>query len=297
MKIFIGWSGETSHQVALALRDWLPKVIQTMKPYVSSEDIAKGVRWSTTLAVELQTSSFGIICVTRENASSPWINFEAGALSKEIEKSLVVPFLFGLKTSDIEGPLTQFQGVVNEEQEIAKLLTSINDAQPEPQQLDKMVLNDSFQLRWPKLKERLDEIAHDQAHRPTPRTRDTHEVLEELLNLARTQNIDAGRFWEASFEFQKEFVRDQNGRFKELAGIVGSLARGIESLHRKLSEASTNLPAGNLEYLKRLTLDLAGSGETGSAERSANELAEPVSRLQKALINRDRSDKEKDKQK
>ena len=42
MKVFLGWSGETSHNVALALSDWLPKVIQAIRPFVSSEDIAKG---------------------------------------------------------------------------------------------------------------------------------------------------------------------------------------------------------------------------------------------------------------
>jgi hypothetical protein len=118
MKVFLGWSGETSHKIALALHNWLPRVIQDIKPYISSEDIAKGARWSTEIANELQTTNYGIICVTKENIGSPWINFESGALSREIGKSFVTPFLFQLKPSDIQGPLAQFQAVVNEKDEI-----------------------------------------------------------------------------------------------------------------------------------------------------------------------------------
>jgi YD repeat-containing protein len=100
IKVFLGWSGDTSQRVASAFHNWLPKVIQAIKPYISTEDIAKVARWSSEIAKELQNTNYGIVCVTKQNLNSAWINFEAGALSREIEKSFVTPpFLFDLRPS------------------------------------------------------------------------------------------------------------------------------------------------------------------------------------------------------
>ena len=87
MKVFISWSGSKSQEVAKVLKQWIPCVIQSVEPYFSCADIDKGARWSTDIAKELQDASFGILCVTKDNLSSSWLNFEAGALSKSIEQS------------------------------------------------------------------------------------------------------------------------------------------------------------------------------------------------------------------
>ena len=94
MKVFISWSGELSHRLALNFQAWLPNVIHTLETWVSSEDIAKGVQWGVALSKELDQNSVGILCITRQNVSSPWINYEAGALAKHLEESRVIPFVF-----------------------------------------------------------------------------------------------------------------------------------------------------------------------------------------------------------
>lgn len=73
MKVFISWSGERSQALAQAV------------------------------ASELEASNFGLICVTPENVSELWVLFEAGALAKSMKGARVVPLLFNLDFSDING--------------------------------------------------------------------------------------------------------------------------------------------------------------------------------------------------
>lgn len=194
MKVFISWSGPLSHQVALALREWLPSVIQSIDPYVSSEDIDKGARWSTDIAAELEKSAYGILCVTRDNLEAPWINFEAGALSKSVDKSRVSPFLFGLKRSDVKaGPLLQFQSTVTESHDVLKLVASLN-ASCDPPLLEEQRLITIFNVWWPeldaKLKQILDSATSEAKTAALENKVETGsgEILEEILELARQQN-------------------------------------------------------------------------------------------------------------
>lgn len=81
MKLFISWSGETSQQIALQLRKWLPLILPAAKPFITSTDIDKGAKWLGEIHSELEASNFGIVCLTPDNIRSQWLAFEAGALS------------------------------------------------------------------------------------------------------------------------------------------------------------------------------------------------------------------------
>ena len=160
MKVFISWSGDISHKVAMeaVLYGWLPDVIQSIDPYVSSEDIHKGTRWIMDISTELEKSAFGILCVTKDNLNAPWLNFEAGALSRSAKKGRVAPFLFGVDLSEIkESPLGQFQATTFDKADVKKLLDSLNTAGDTPL-LDKGRLNGAFGRLWPDLEARLNEI-------------------------------------------------------------------------------------------------------------------------------------------
>lgn len=195
MKVFISWSGTVSHKVATVIRDWLPSVIQSIEPYVSSEDIDKGARWSTDIAGELNASAYGLVCLTKGNVNAPWINFEAGALGKSIDKSRVSPFLFRLKRSEVEGPILQFQSTIFERDDVLKLLKSINGACAQ-EALEDARLEKAFDVWWPQLEKQLSAIpdtsdGEDEkaAYAPEDKTADqSARVLEEILELSRNNH-------------------------------------------------------------------------------------------------------------
>lgn len=188
MKVFISWSGNTSHRVALVFREWLPSVIQSIEPYVSSEDIDKGARWSTDIAKELENSTFGVLCVTRENLHAPWLSFEAGALSKTMDKSFVTPFLFDIKRSEVNGPILQFQSTIFEKSDIKKLLQTLNKACGDSGISDAR-LDRAFDVWYPTLEselQKLHEQGEDEVEDASIDSDDhTSAIIEEILELSR----------------------------------------------------------------------------------------------------------------
>lgn len=190
MKIFISWSGGASKKVAEVIRDWLPTVLQTVKPYFTPSDIEKGTRWSADIAQELDDSMAGIFCVTKENINSQWLMFEAGAISKKVEQSLVCPILIGLDNSDINGPLTQFQTTLFEKLDFKKLVSDLNKANTE-NVLQESVLHTVFEKFWPELEEKILAILNTEGLENSHGVdiRSDREVLEEILDLSRALAI------------------------------------------------------------------------------------------------------------
>ena len=156
MKIFISWSGERSKKIAEKLKQWLSLVIQTTKPFVSSKDIPTGELWRTKIAKELQGSDFGIICITQENKLSPWILFESGALSKNMD-SKVVPLLFGISMSEISNnPLSAFQSLEYSKEAMKKLVYDINEVAEH--QIERPHLDLLFDIMFPSLQHDIEKV-------------------------------------------------------------------------------------------------------------------------------------------
>lgn len=183
MQVFISWSGQRSQAVAEALRDWLPKAIQELDPWISSVDIEKGAMWPKELAERLESTDFGIICVTINNQDSRWLQFEAGALAKAVDRTHIVPLLIGIDKSSLLQPLSLFQAAALQRDDIARLLTTLNKTLGS-KSLREKALEEIFQVWWPKLEERLAGIPSDDVSPVTERPE--RDLLEEILGIVRS---------------------------------------------------------------------------------------------------------------
>lgn len=183
-EIFISWSGPQSKFVAEALYDWIPRVIQSVNPWMSSEDIHAGDRWFIEISKKLENSDFGIICITPENLTSPWLLFEAGALAKTItDENFVCPYLIKLNPTDFKSPLNHFQSVKATEDDTFKLIKSINNVLGE-NSLNEGQLKDTFNHFWPDLSAKLENLPNSEVEEELKR--DDSDILSEILELVRS---------------------------------------------------------------------------------------------------------------
>jgi Protein of unknown function (DUF3553) len=142
----------------------------------------KGARWSTEIASQLEVCCVGLICLTPENLSAPWLLFEAGAISKILDKAFVCPYLMNLQPTDLQGPLAQFQATTTEKEETRKLLYTINKALGD-RAVQRSQVNAAFEKWWPDLDSQLQAISTMQLSIPPKRP--DRERLEEVLETVR----------------------------------------------------------------------------------------------------------------
>lgn len=272
MKVFISWSGERSKALAIALKEWIPLILQYAKPWVSEKDIAAGERWAQAISGELDSSNFGILCITPENLSSEWILFEAGALSKSMLDSKVIPLLFGLELSDLSGPLSQFQALKVDQQgvtDVIKAINAVSETKAAEATIDQLV-----PALWPQLQRKIEDIP---GKAPVGKhMRPQGEILEELVTQVRGLGTRMRAFdpdiVDRDLDYSGRMYRDLDRHMIEqlmydvedfpagdlslliLAGVVREgipwLAEVLVECHRDLKNAS---PEEARQILYRLT--------------------------------------------
>ena len=204
MKIFISWSGVLSYEIGATIRDWLPNVIQATKPYFSPEDIEKGARWFGEISNELEASTVGLLCLTPSNLEAPWLIFEAGALAKSMDKTHVIPMLFGVKKSELKGPLLQFQAADFNKDEFLRVVKTINSSIKE-NALKTSVLENVFDKWWPDLKAKIKQIMKNKPTEEEIVSRSDRDLIEEILDILRYAHYQAGSVFHPGLIFSLVF--------------------------------------------------------------------------------------------
>ena len=187
MKVFISWSGELSKEIAESLKKWIPCMIQTTEVFFSPDDIEKGENWDAKIASELLTCKYGIVCLTDENVSAPWIHLEAGALAKTLE-SRVATLMINVSPTDIKGPLSRYQATKIDQKDFYQLICDINSQSDNPNKQD--VLETLFNNLWKSISDELNSIIKKYQSNSTSKKKQINnsEAIEEILLLLRKQN-------------------------------------------------------------------------------------------------------------
>ena len=188
MRVFLSWSGDISRAMAFALRDWLGMIVQTVEPWMSERDIAPGEPWADVLSHELENTRYGIVCLTRDNISSPWLAFEAGALAKAVGRQRVVPLLADLSPSELKGPLSQFQAIRAKRSGVRSLVGDL--ATQSKSKLTEKRLDTLFEKLWPDLHVQFKGILQAKGHAPEVAAR--HRILVETL-LEQSKEAEVGK--------------------------------------------------------------------------------------------------------
>ncbi len=247
-KIFISWSGSPSREVAILLESylkiWIP--FPNVEWFLSSSTesgIESGDRFMRTLDKNLQESDFGILVLTKNNIDSPWILFEAGAISKNVEISKVVPFLINRDINDIEKPLNSFHYVDLEEDKILKLIITITKYIFSGKEISvelKIQLENKLRNTWEKFISSINQCINDNTNKIDEITKDVKSFMmdesayEQILSKRETH--------------LKELIDslDQNNEKRII--IVGGISTTLRSEEtiKKLSIWLINNPGSNL---------------------------------------------------
>lgn len=271
-RVFISQSGDRGLELALKLEGFLRKVVPDSEPWVSKTGIEKGAAFPKEIHTNLIEALAGIICLTSENQTEPWILFEAGALALKPSER-VWTLLLDLDAGDVKRPLGDFQHTLAKDQgEVFAMVKSISRVVNEA--LDKTVreedLKELFDTFWSKDLGPAVEALRAQAKAGAPKERDPKDMLREIL------------------EGVREIRRVDSWRIQKTLALLANFYRSV--LNRKApSMAELRQEAEMLESMERLLTLNAESGAiaieappgTGKTRTTLALMAELLARQEK----------------
>jgi hypothetical protein len=161
LNVFLGWSGAPSLSVAMALHDWLPLVINAVRPWLSGENIRKGSTWFPEVIEALKEMDVGIFCLTRQNLGAEWIHFEAGAIAANPRSTRLCTYLLDVDNGEVGQPLGFFQHTCITRTDTWRLVQTLNTAR-DSWLVRERGLARAFRLLWPELEQVLRRVLGDE---------------------------------------------------------------------------------------------------------------------------------------
>jgi hypothetical protein len=256
--VFISWSGEKSKLLARAIAKQLPMIVPNTKPFMSEDDISKGERGLSVIESKLKIASFGIICLTPDNKDAPWINFEAGAISNQIqEKTKLSQIMFELEPSHIsKSPLRQFQATFYDKDDFRKLFISIGTVL-ENSQLESNIPK-YFDKFWPELKGEIDEALSKGAVKVEKVASKEAPEIEILKNMSRQVNSINYLLQNPERILPADHLRNAVERASDTSGLIETLQNEKIINHTFVSiaqSASYSIQSNAYECLNKLNDD------------------------------------------
>lgn len=279
MKVFLSWSGVRSHGVAKAFAEWLPTVLTSSKPWISSEDIEKGATWITGIKEALtESKGIGVFFATREALVSPWLNFEAGAIAS-LGAQRVCVVCVDIEPGEMSPPLGLFQSTRIEREDIFRLLKTLNGQLIEPS--SDAVLTKIFERSWAELDESIKQVLADteKASKKGPRKPSPDQIIADIASGVQRIESRLSTLETASKRLPADWKAKSSNEavkvWRNLPKTALQQQRETSALLAALREDNEQLSEPNLNALYRLLSGIERSQSViGKKDRPADAGAE-----------------------
>lgn len=224
-QVFISWSGDRSREIGLVWKSLIEDTFDSVNAFVSHRDITPGERGLTVIKAQLDETSVGIPIVTRDNVDSQWINFESGALSKEVPDApvRVMPCLVDYNDpSELTGPLTQFQAKLLNQDGVEAILSTIAQANSIEWQRKKA----GFEARWPQFDEQFAKHREPSKDEKNSGERTQKDMLAEIVNNTRELRKDL-----ASKRYPSRMFDEIDAKNRDALSVLILVATQIRDYH------------------------------------------------------------------
>lgn len=184
--VFISWSGKRNKELARLFVLYGKDLLTNVSFYFSSDEIKGGEKQRQNIESGLNNTNFGIVFLTSTNLSSKWIYFEAGAISRTLEKHRIIPLLYDIDIEKIGEPFSAYQGFKIDKESLLKVFIDINDFQENWNKIPEQTIKNNFNRLWKDFDfdlKKVNEINEDEVH---PEIRDASllsqdDMLREIL--------------------------------------------------------------------------------------------------------------------